>query len=148
MRLHRLDRDWQSSLARPPQVPRSVAYALFPLIALWTLPQTLAGLAIAMYRRAEGHPLYLYQFGPFLFLVARTPGPASAGISLGVVVFSEAPSILKHEFCHLFSGLWLSWFYLPVYGLEYLILGHSRSFHERITCFIEEKLPWGWRFLG
>jgi hypothetical protein len=65
-----------------------------------------------------------------------------------VVVFAESPSILKHEFCHLFSGLWLSWAYLPVYGLEYGLLGHARSPHERLTCRLERSIGWGWRLVG
>ncbi len=120
---------------------------LLPLLVVWTLPQTLAGLVFAVRRRAQGHRLHLYAFGPFLYLVVRAPGPLTAGISLGVVVFSSSPRILKHEFCHLVTGLWLSWLYLPVYGIEYLLVGHDRSPHERLTCWLDRRLPWRWRCL-
>jgi hypothetical protein len=112
------------------------------------LPQTLAGLGVALLRRREGHRPTLCRFGPFLFVVVRTPGPLSAGISLGVVVFAETHEILKHELCHLITGLWLSWIYLPVYGLEYLFVGHRRSPHERITCWLERRVTWGWWVVG
>lgn len=124
------------------------AIALAPLLLLWTLPQTLAGLAFALVRRAQGHPLQVYLFGPFLFLVVPARGPLTAGISLGLAVFACEPGILKHEFCHLLTGLWLTWLYLPVYGLEYLIVGHDRSPHERLTCEFERRVTWGWRRLG
>ena len=112
------------------------------------MPQTLAGLLIGLYHRTQGHRFYLYRFGPFLFIVMRVAAPKSSGISLGVVVFSSHCTILKHEFCHLLSGLWLTWLYLPVYGLEYLIVGHSRSPHERVTNWFEEKLNWRWQIIS
>lgn len=115
---------------------------LLPLLLVWTLPQTLVGLCFAAYRLAQGHRLQIHQFGPFLFLVVPAAGPLSAGISLGLVVFASSPRILKHEFSHLITALWLTWLYLPVYGLEYLIVGHDRSPHERLTCWLERRLPW------
>jgi hypothetical protein len=118
------------------------AVLLTPLLLVWTLPQTLAGLAFAIVRRAQGHPARLYLFGPFLFLVIPAPGPWSAGISLGLVVLACREEILKHECCHLLTGLWLSWLYLPVYGLEYLLVGHDRSPHEQITCRFERSVTW------
>ena len=116
-------------------------------LAVWTLPQTLAGLVFVVVRVAQGARLDLCAFGPFAFLVVHAPGPSSSGISLGVVVFASSRSILKHEFSHLVTGLWLSWLYLPVYGVEYLCLGHDRSPHERITCWLSDRLPWRWRCL-
>jgi hypothetical protein len=121
------------------------AMLLVPLLLLWTLPQTLAGLAFVLLRRAQGHRTRFYLFGPFLFLVVSARGPMTSGISLGMVVFACTPAILKHEFCHLLTGLWLSWLYLPVYGLEYLIVGHDRSPHERLTCRFERTVPWRWQ---
>ena len=119
-----------------------LAALLVPPLLLWTLPQTLAGLVFALRRRLQGHRARLHRFGPFLFLVVPAPGPYSAGISLGLVVFARDSSILKHEFCHLLTGLWLSWLYLPVYGLEYLLVGHDRSPHERLTCRFERTVRW------
>ena len=58
---------------------------------------------------------------------------------------SRSPVILTHEFCHLYTGLWLGWLYLPVYGLEYLIAGHGRSPHERLTMRFEERNRYTWR---
>jgi len=117
---------------------------LLPVIIVWTLPQTLAGLVLALWHRLRGTPVFLYAFGPSLFFVVPTPPPASCGISLGAVVFADRPEILTHEFCHLYTGLWLGWLYLPVYGLEYLVLGHDRSFHERVTCRFERTTRQGW----
>jgi len=118
---------------------------LAPALALWTLPQTLAGLGYALVKRLRGERLGLYFFGPFVFLVVRGRPLASSGISLGLVVLADRSSILTHEFCHLYTGLWLTWLYLPVYGLEYLFLGHARSFHERITVRLTERTRYGWR---
>lgn len=125
--------------------PRWAALALAPLIAFWTLPQTLAGLALALWHRGRGAPWWIYQFGPFVFLVVPASPPASAGISLGLVVLSERPEILTHEFCHLYTALWLSWLYLPVYGAEYALLGHARSPHERLTERFERNTRLAWR---
>lgn len=126
--------------------PSDLARAALALpLALWTLPQTLSGLVLAAVRAARGARLDLCAFGPFPFLVVHAPGPGCAGISLGVVVFASSTSILKHECSHLVTGLWLSWLYLPVYGLEYLCFGHDRSPHERITCWLSERRPWRWR---
>ena len=69
----------------------------------------------------------------------------TSGVSLGLVVLADRPSILTHEFCHLYTGLWLTWLYLPVYGLEYLIAGHARSPHERLTVRFEERTRNAWR---
>jgi len=120
---------------------------LVPPLLVWTLPQTLAGLVFAAWRRLQGHRLEAYRFGPFLYLVVPAPGPLSPGISLGLVIFASTPDLLKHEFCHLVTALWLSWLYLPVYGLEYLIIGHDRSPHERLTCRFERTIPWSWHRL-
>ncbi len=114
----------------------------------WTLPQTLGGVALAAMARLRGVRGAWYRFGPFLFHVVPTAPPASRGISLGVVVLADDPSILTHELCHLYSGLWLSWLYLPVYGLEYLLLGHERSPHERITVWLEQRCRLAWRRIG
>jgi hypothetical protein len=122
--------------------------ALFPLVLLWTLPQTVVGLVFALVRRLQGHRLSLHCFGPFVFLVVPARGPASEAISLGLVIFARSPAILKHEFCHLLTGLWLTWLYLPAYGLEYLLVGHDRSPHERLTCRFEQRMKWGMRRLG
>lgn len=145
---------WAASPGGRAPAPLGVAIALLPLIALWTLPQTLAGLALAAHARLKaskngvGARGNWYQFGPFLYYVVPRPPPASRGISLGIVVLSEDPSILTHEFCHLYTGLWLSWLYLPVYGLEYLILGHDRSPHERMTVRFELRNARAWRRIG
>ncbi len=114
----------------------------------WTLPQTLGGVALAAMARLRGVRGAWYRCGPFLFHVVPTAPPASRGISLGVVVLADDPSILTHELCHLYSGLWLSWLYLPVYGLEYLLLGHERSPHERITVWLEQRCRLAWRRIG
>ena len=98
-----------------------------------------------MLKRLRGVPARFYRFGPFLYLVVPDGVVASSGISLGLVVLADRPSILEHEFCHLYTALWLSWLYLPVYGLEYLILGHDRSFHERATCRLEQRNSWTWK---
>lgn len=124
---------------------RGHALALVPWLFLWTLPQTLVGLALALWHRARGVPWWVYRFGPFVFLVVPTSPPASRGISLGLVVISESPAILTHEFCHLYTALWLSWLYLPVYGAEYALLGHARSPHERLTERMERDTRWAWR---
>lgn len=136
---------WERGPAGAAPSARWIGLALLPLIALWTLPQTLAGLSIALWHRAMGAPWGLYRFGPFVFLVVSARPPASSGISLGVVVISERPEILTHEFCHLYSGLWLSWLYLPVYGIEYAVLGHARSPHERLTERFERDTRLAWR---
>lgn len=122
--------------------PLAAAALLAPAMLLWTLPQTLAGLAVAARRAAQGHGPRLTRFGPFLYLLVRAPGPWTAGISLGLVAFAEHESLVKHELCHLLTALWLGWAYLPVYGIEYLIFGHDRSPHERLTCRFERTLPW------
>ena len=124
--------------------PLTLAAALVPALALWTLPQTLVGLAVAGLRAAQGSRRRLVRFGPFLQLLVHAPGPGTAGISLGVVAFADRPSLIRHELCHLITGLWLGWAYLPVYGLEYLLVGHDRSPHERLTCHFERTLPWVW----
>lgn len=124
------------------------ALAIAPWIALWTLPQTLVGLAYAVIKGVRGVRPMLYRFGPFLFLVIPDAPLASSGISLGVVVLADRSAILTHEFCHLYTGLWLSWLYLPVYGLEYLLVGHDRSPHERLTCRFERRTRWAWRRLA
>jgi hypothetical protein len=138
-------RIWQaSSPGRPPSsLPVALLLAL-PLL-LWTLPQSLVGSAVCLLRCLQGHRPRLYRFGPFLFVVVRARGPLSSGISLGLFVFSEMPEILKHEFCHLFTALWLCWLYLPVYGIEYALFGHDRSPHERLTCRLERTVDWGYR---
>jgi hypothetical protein len=141
-------RAWENLDAKRQPWPVLASALLFPILLLHTLPQTLAGLAVTVYRWLQGHRPVLYRFGPFLFIVVRARGPGPRGISLGVVIFSETPDILKHEFCHLFTGLWLSWAYLPVYGLEYLIFGHDRSPHERITVKLERDIDWAWRAIG
>jgi hypothetical protein len=125
--------------------PRTAALVLTPLWALWTLPQTLVGLAYGVAMKLRGARVGLYRFGPFVFVVVKGRPMASSGISLGLVVLADRPSILTHEFCHLYTGLWLTWLYLPVYGLEYLILGHDRSFHERITVRLEQRTQNAWR---
>ncbi len=133
---------------RPPAWPLLVALLLAPLMLLWTLPQTMVGLAIFLLRRLQGHRARLYRFGPFLFLVTHSRGPLSSGISLGLLVFAETPGILRHEFCHLFTALWLAWLYLPAYGIEYAALGHDRSPHERLTCWLERRIKWAVHPLG
>jgi hypothetical protein len=115
------------------------------LFVAWTLPQTLAGAALALAARLRGSRGDWYRFGPFLFYVMRAAPPASRGISLGAVILCEDPTILVHEMCHAFTALWLSWAYLPVYGLEYLIVGHARSPHERLTVRFERSCRYGFR---
>lgn len=122
-----------------------VVILLVPFVVVWTLPQTVAGLACAVAARLCGVPLFVYRFGPFPFLVVPAPPPASRGISLGLVVFADSPAILTHEFCHLYTAAWLGWLYLPVYGLEYLVVGHSRSPHERLTRWFESRCQLAWR---
>ena len=118
------------------------ALLLFPLISLWMLPQTVLGVGLYGFRRWQGHRGRWYLFGPFLFWVVPANPPGAAGISLGPVVHTAHEELLKHEFCHLFSGLWLSWLYLPIYATEYLVFGHSRSPHERLTCHFENHTRW------
>ena len=145
---HRSAKAWPPRLEGRAPLPLPIAVLLLPVIVAWTLPQTLAGVAIALLRLGEGYRPSLCRFGPFLFVVIRARGPLSAGISLGVVVFAQTHEILKHELCHLITGLWLSWSYLAVYGLEYLLAGHDRSPHERVTCWLERRLTWGWSVVG
>lgn len=136
---------WQNGPTGREPWSRALSLTLVPVLALWTLPQTLAGLGYALVKRLRGERCGLYRFGPFVFLVVRGSPMASSGISLGLVVIADRPSILTHEFCHLYTGLWLTWLYLPVYGIEYLLMGHGRSFHERITVRLEERTANGWR---
>ena len=139
---------WRESPRGAPPAPLPRALALSLALALWTLPQTLAGLALALWHRARGASLALYRFGPFVFLVVPASPPASTGISLGLVVISERPEILTHEFCHLYTALWLSWLYLPVYGVEYALLGHDREAHEKLTVRFERATRHGWVRVG
>src|SRR5258706_3065158 len=141
-------RSWSASPSGREPAPLGAGIALFPLVALWTLPQTLAGMALAAHARLRGTRGSWYRFGVFLFYVVPCAPPASRRISLGVVVLSEDPSILTHEFCHMYSALWLSWLYLPVYGLEYALLGHGRSPHERVTERFERRCGLAWRRVG
>ena len=143
----RRTRSWSEAPGVPP-APLGLAMALFPFVVLWTLPQTIGGLALALHARLRGHRGAWYRFGPFLYYVVPCAPPASRGISLGVVVLSEDASILTHEFCHIYTALWLSWLYLPVYGLEYLIVGHERSPHERMTVRFERRNRRGWTRIG
>jgi hypothetical protein len=139
------ERTWHlSSPGRDPW-PLTAALLLAPCLLLWTFPQTFAGLVVCAARCLQGYRPYVYRFGPFLFVVTRARGPYATGISLGLFIFSATPEILKHEFCHLFTALWLSWLYLPVYGIEYAVYGHDRSLHERLTCRLEQRLSWGYR---
>ncbi|MBN1947067.1 MAG: hypothetical protein JW797_15435 [Bradymonadales bacterium] len=124
--------------------PLWISLSLLPLLVLWTLPQTLVGLVLALVRKAQGSAIHRVRFGPFLFLVSPGGSIGGGGISLGLVVLADTPTLLTHEFCHLYTGLWLSWLYLPVYGLEYLILGHHRSYHERATCWFERRNRRSW----
>ncbi len=123
----------------------AVALAALVALALWTLPQTLVGLGYAVLKRIQGHRWMGYRFGPFLFLVVPSAPIGGRGISLGLVVLAEDWTLLTHEFCHVYSALWLSWLYLPVYGIEYLAFGHDRSPHERVTCHFERKSRMAWR---
>lgn len=136
---------WTQGPAGREPWPLARALALTPVLALWTLPQTLAGLSFAAITRLRGRPPRLYQFGPFVFLVVPEAPWSIRGISLGLVVLADEPALLTHEFCHLYSGLWLGWLYLPVYGLEYVLFGHDRSPHERLTCRFETRTRWAWR---
>jgi hypothetical protein len=136
---------WRATPRGRPPSPWPLALALLPLVLAWTLPQTLVGLVWALVRRARGVPLCGYRFGPFLYLVSPAAPFASRGISMGLVVLAEHPSILVHEFCHLYTAAWLGWLYLPAYGLEYLLVGHERSPHERLTCRFEQRNRLGWR---
>jgi hypothetical protein len=122
-----------------------VAVALFPLLVLWTLPQTLGGLGFAAVGRLHGHRGAWYRFGPFLFYVMPWAPRWLRGISLGAVVLADDPGVLTHEFCHVYTALWLSWLYLPVYGIEYGTVGHARSPHERLTRHFERHTGLGWR---
>jgi hypothetical protein len=141
-------RSWRASPGGRAPAPFVLAAALFPLVAMWTLPQTLAGIALAAHAHLRGVRGRWYRFGPFLFYVVPTAPPASRGISLGVVVLADDPSILTHELCHLYTGLWLAWLYLPVYGLEYALLGHDRSPHERATVRFESRCRLAWQRIG
>ena len=135
---------WQEAPAGTEPAPLPFAVAFLPFLVAWTLPQTLAGAALAIRARLQGHRGSFYRFGPFLFYVVPCAPPASRGISLGAVVFADHPSILTHEFCHVYTALWLSWLYLPVYGLEYAVVGHERSPHERLTCRFERDCQRRW----
>ncbi|MGZ5967174.1 MAG: hypothetical protein ACXWP4_05870 [Polyangiales bacterium] len=138
-------KSWErSTIGREPW-PLVASIALFPFLALWTLPQTIGGLGFALHARLRGHRGAFYRFGPFVFYVVPWAPKWIRGISLGVVVLADDPSILTHEFCHVFTALWLHWLYLPVYGLEYLIVGHDRSPHERLTVRFEKSTRLGWR---
>lgn len=137
--------EWElPSTGRPPSTLWLALLLVTPLF-VWTFPQTMVGLFCCLYRCTQGYRPYLYGFGPFIFIVIRARGPLSKGISLGFFIFSETAEILKHEFCHQFTALWLAWFYLPVYGLEYALFGHDRSPHERLTCWIERRIKWSYR---
>jgi hypothetical protein len=136
---------WPQGRGGEPPWPLSAALAALPVLALWTLPQTLVGLCYALLKRLQGHRWMGYRFGPFLFLVVPSAPLGAQGICLGLVVLADHPGLLTHEFCHIYSGLWLSWIYLPVYGLEYLILGHDRSPHERLTCRFERESRRAWK---
>ncbi len=108
----------------------------------WTLPQTLAGLALVGWHRARGIRSRLVRFGPFLVVFVPAKAPASSGLSLGLVIVADPEWLLHHECCHVVTAVWLGWLYLPVYGLEYAVLGHDRSPHERLTCWLEGRVPW------
>lgn len=138
------DPAWSRAPPGAPPWPLAATLALAPLLALWTLPQTLAGVSLALWHRARGTPWMGYRFGPFAFLVVPASPPASRGISLGLVVISERPELLTHEFCHLYTALWLGWLYLPVYGVEYALVGHARSPHERLTERLERATRLAW----
>ena len=126
-----------------------MALALLPVLLAWTLPQTLAGLAWAGLKRwRSGARGSLYRFGLFLYLVVPEAPFSGAGISMGLVVLAARPSLLTHEFCHLYTALWLGWLYLPVYGLEYALAGHDRSPHERLTVRLERASRLAWRRVG
>jgi hypothetical protein len=135
-----------SSLRAP--APWPVALALLPLVVAWTLPQTLVGLAWGALKLLRGVRPALYRFGPFMFLVVPEEPFFGGGISLGVVVLAKDPSLLTHEFCHLYTALWLGWLYLPAYGLEYSIVGHDRSPHERLTARFASRNRRSWRRVG
>ena len=141
------DPRWEAPVAGCPPSPLWLALLLAPLLLVWTLPQTLIGLLYCLFRHVQGHRLCLYRFGPFIFVVTRARGPLFRGISLGLFIFSETADILKHEFCHLFTALWLAWLYLPVYGIEYAVFGHDRSPHERLTCWLERRIGWAYQTL-
>ncbi|MBI5549290.1 MAG: hypothetical protein HY901_35850 [Deltaproteobacteria bacterium] len=143
------DGSWSRSSSGRAPLPWALALLLLPWLVLWTLPQSLAGLMWAGLKRVRGgvRPS-LYRFGPFLFLVVPEAPFSGLGISLGVVVLAGHPRVLTHEFCHLYSGLWLGWLYLPTYGLEYALFGHSRSPHERITVRLEGSTRWAWERTG
>jgi hypothetical protein len=97
---HRPADPWLLGPAGRDPWPRAATALLAPALLLWTLPQTLAGLAYALVERLRGARLSLYRFGPFVFLVVRARPLASRGISLGLVVLADRPEILTHEFCH------------------------------------------------
>lgn len=136
---------WDSGPPGRTPWPLGLTALLAGPLLVWTMPQSLCGLLYALWKRLRGRRWRLYRFGPFLYLVVQDKPIASNGVSLGLVVFADRPAILIHEFCHLFTGLWLGWLYLPVYGLEYLIQGHDRSWHERITVRFERRTPYTWR---
>lgn len=136
---------WRHSSPGRAPWPLWAGLLLAPFLLVWTLPQSLVGSVVCAVRCLRGFRPHLYRFGPFVFIVIRARGPFSSGISLGLFVFSDADAILKHEFCHLFTALWLSWLYLPVYGFEYALLGHDQSPHERLTCRFERNVSWGYR---
>ncbi len=141
----RHNRSWECSAGGRPPLPLGVAVLLFPLVLLWTLPQTLAGRGFVVAGRLRGRRGAWYQFGPFLFYLVPWAPRWIRGISLGVIVLANDPAIITHEFCHVFTALWLSWLYLPVYGLEYGLVGHTRSPHERLTVHFEHHTQLGWR---
>lgn len=138
---------WPQRCAGSAPWPLALALAVLPALALWTLPQTLVGLCYAVLRRLQGHRWMVYRFGPFIFLVVPSAPRGARGISLGLVVLAQDWSLLTHEFCHVYSALWLGWLYLPTYGLEYVAFGHDRSPHERLTCHFERRCRSAWRRL-
>lgn len=148
-----MDPCWVEELEGAPRRPRSaraheawLSILIIPVVCLLTLPQTLLGLvAVAVYALRGARP-YVYRFGLFWFLVVPREAPIFRGISLGLVVVAFDPAILRHEFCHLITGLWLVWFYLPWYALEYAIFGHYHAPHERLVRSLEGRISWDiWR---
>jgi hypothetical protein len=143
-----LRHDWSRSPQGKAPWPLAVSLVLFPLLLVWTFPQSLGGLLYACYHRARGGRFLYYRFGPFIYLVVPIAPFRAQGISLGLVVFANRPEILIHEFCHTYTALWLSWLYLPIYGLEYLVFGHDASPHERLTRHFEHTCRQTWTKLG